>query len=92
MGRPAKKKTVADIYPQAFRIIANITWLQRRYNTTESEIVKAFGKTQNTWIDRKQKPWTITVEELTNIAEIWGLTPEQLMVEPRLIVEPCEVL
>lgn len=92
MGRPAKKRAVEDIYPEAFVVIGNITWLQKRFNTPESEIIQAFGKNQNTWIKRKNQPWDLSIEELTNIAGIWGLKPEQLMVQPKLIVEPCEII
>lgn len=87
-----KKQKIEDIFPGAFRVIANITWLRKRYNTSEEEIIAAIGKSQGTWINRKREPWTFTMEELTNIAALWGLTPEQLMVEPRLIVEPAEIL
>ena len=92
MGRPHKKTEIKDLCPQAFRVIGNITWLQRRYNTSDEEIVRALGKSKNTWLNRKSAPWDFTVEELTNIAAIWNLKPEQLMVEPRLIVEPAEIL
>lgn len=90
--KSAAKITARDIYPEAYRVLANITWLAQRYDTPEEDIVSALGKTQNTWITRKKEPWNLTIKELKNIADLWGLTPQQLMVEPRLVVEYEEII
>lgn len=90
--KSAAKLTARDIYPEAYRVLANIIWLSQRYDTPEDDIVSALGKTKNTWITRKKEPWNFTVKELKNIADLWGLTPQQLMVEPRLVVEHEEII
>ncbi len=79
-----RERTVKDIYPEAFRVLGNIEWLSKRHGTTEDELARAMGCSRQTLRQRQAKPWDFRVDELTNIGRLWGLTPQQLMVEPIL--------
>ena len=44
MGRPAKKRAVEDIYPEAFVVIGNITWLQKRLTRRNQKLSRRLEK------------------------------------------------
>lgn len=77
------KKTVKDIYPSAFTVLQNIRALSAFYGTTDAELIRAMGGSASTLARRRRCPWQFTTAELTDIARLWGLTPEQLMVQPK---------
>lgn len=96
MGRTISKKPAAkkiqDLYPEAFTLAFNIEQFARRYGTTPEELAEAILSSEDTFERRMKQPWKFTVHEITSIARLWGMTPAQLMTEPKYIVEPVEVL
>lgn len=85
---PKKRPTVRELYPQAFTVLDNIRGLCATYHTSDEEIVKAMRGSRSTLARRKRMPWQFTIDELTDIAALWSMTPEQLMVKPRYEVPP----
>ena len=48
------------------------------------ELAQAAGMTVRTLINRKSAPWTFTIGELRDIANVWELTVNDLMSELRI--------
>ena len=88
----SKSKTIQDLHPEAFLLAFNIEQFARRYGTTDEELSAAMGgKSVDTLNRRRKKPWEYQYSEIAGIAKLWGLTPGQLTVEPRYIVEAAEI-
>lgn len=85
-----KIKKVQDLYPEAFTLAYNIDQFCRRYGTTKEELAAATMTSPDTFTRRMKQPWEFTMCEITQIARIWKMSPAQLMVEPRYIVDPVE--
>lgn len=86
-----KARTVQEQYPEAFLLAFNIEAFSRRYGTTRDELAQVTMTSEDTFARRMKKPWEFTLCEITSIARLWGMTPAQLMVEPRYVVEPMEI-
>ena len=80
------RKTIEEIHPAAFRALANIRLLKAAYGTTDETIARAAGMTVRTLVNRKNAPWTFTIGELRDIANVWELTVNDLMSELRICV------
>ncbi len=95
MGRTMSKtssiKKIQDLYPEAFTLAFNIDVFSRRYGTTRDELAKAVMLSEDTFARRMKQPWEFTMSEITGIARMWHMTPAQLMIEPRYIVDPVEI-
>ena len=86
----SKPKKVQDFYPEAFTLAHNIDQFCRKYGTTKEERAKATMTSTDTFERRMKQPWKFTMCEITQIARVWRMSPAQLMVEPRYIVDPVE--
>lgn len=78
------RKTIEEIHPAAFRALANIRMLKAVYGTSDDTLAAAAGISKRTLINRKNAPWTFTVGELRDIANIWELTVNDLVSELRI--------
>jgi hypothetical protein len=56
------------------------------YGTTDAQLAEAAGMTVRTLINRKNAPWTFTIGELRDIANVWELSVNDLMSELRICV------
>lgn len=83
-----EKKTLRELYPAAYIIADNIRALSARYGTTDADIARVMRGSLATVSRRKHEPWRFTVDELTDIAKLWSMTPEQLMIKPKYEVVP----
>lgn len=80
------RKTIEEIHPAAFLALRNIRMLKGIYGTTDAQLAQAAGMTVRTLINRKNAPWTFTIGELRDIANVWELTVNDLMSELRICV------
>ena len=80
------RKTIEEIHPAAFLALKNIRMLKGIYGTTDAQLAEAAGMTVRTLINRKNAPWTFTIGELRDIANVWELTVNDLMSELRICV------
>lgn len=80
------RKTIEEIHPAAFLALKNIRMLKGIYGTTDAQLAQAAGMTVRTLINRKNAPWTFTIGELRDIANVWELTVNDLMSELRICV------
>jgi hypothetical protein len=78
------RKTIEEIHPAAFLALKNIRMLKGIYGTTDAQLAQAAGMTVRTLINRKNAPWTFTIGELRDIANVWELTVNDLMSELRI--------
>ena len=78
------RKTIEEIHPAAFLALKNIRMLKGIYGTTDAQLAQAAGMTVRTLINRKSAPWTFTIGELRDIANVWELTVNDLMSELRI--------
>jgi hypothetical protein len=78
------RKTIEEIHPAAFLALKNIRILKGIYGTTDAQLAHAAGMTVRTLINRKNAPWTFTIGELRDIANVWELTVNDLMSELRI--------
>jgi hypothetical protein len=78
------RKTIEEIHPAAFLALKNIRILKGIYGTTDAQLAQAAGMTVRTLINRKNAPWTFTIGELRDIANVWELTVNDLMSELRI--------
>ena len=85
-----KIKKVQDLYPEAFTLAYNIDQFCRRYGTTKEELAAATMTSPDTFTRRMKQPWEFTLCEFSQIARIGKMSPAQLMVEPRYIVDPVD--
>lgn len=92
MNNQKKKKTVEEQYPQAYTVLGNIRLFQARQKVSDDDLISTLHVSRATYNRRLRNPWEISLKELTDIANEFGVSPEQLMVEPKfsqpeLIVE-----
>lgn len=80
------RKTIEEIHPAAFLALRNIRMLKGIYGTTDAQLAQAAGMTVRTLINRKNAPWTFTIGELRDIANVWELSVNDLMSELRICV------
>jgi transcriptional regulator with XRE-family HTH domain len=80
------RKTIEEIHPAAFLALKNIRMLKGIYGTTDAQLAEAAGMTVRTLINRKNAPWTFTIGELRDIANVWELSVNDLMSELRICV------
>lgn len=80
------RKTIEEIHPAAFLALKNIRILKGIYGTTDAQLAQAAGMTVRTLINRKNAPWTFTIGELRDIANVWELSVNDLMSELRICV------
>ena len=80
------RKTIEEIHPAAFLALKNIRMLKGIYGTTDVQLAQAAGMTVRTLINRKNAPWTFTIGELRDIANVWELSVNDLMSELRICV------
>jgi hypothetical protein len=80
------RKTIEEIHPAAFLALKNIRMLKGIYGTTDAQLAQAAGITVRTLINRKNAPWTFTIGELRDIANVWELSVNDLMSELRICV------
>lgn len=80
------RKTIEEIHPAAFLALKNIQMLKAAYGTTDAQLAQAAGMTVRTLINRKNAPWTFTIGELRDIANVWELSVNDLMSELRICV------
>ena len=80
------RKTIEEIHPAAFLALKNIRMLKGIYGTTDAQLAQAAGMTVRTLINRKSAPWTFTIGELRDIANVWELSVNDLMSELRICV------
>ena len=80
------RKTIEEIHPAAFLALKNIRMLKGIYGTTDAQLAQAAGMTVRTLINRKNAPWTFTIGELRDIANVWELTVNDLMSELRICI------
>jgi hypothetical protein len=80
------RKTIEEIHPAAFLALKNIRMLKGIYGTTDAQLAQAAGMTVRTLINRKNAPWTFTIGELRDIANVWELSVNDLMSELRICV------
>lgn len=78
------RKTIEEIHPAAFLALKNIRMLKGIYGTTDAQLAQAAGITVRTLINRKNAPWTFTIGELRDIANVWELSVNDLMSELRI--------
>lgn len=78
------RKTIEEIHPAAFLALKNIRILKGIYGTTDAQLAQAAGMTVRTLINRKNAPWTFTIGELRDIANVWELSVNDLMSELRI--------
>lgn len=78
------RKTIEEIHPAAFLALKNIRMLKGIYGTTDAQLAQAAGMTVRTLINRKNAPWTFTIGELRDIANVWELSVNDLMSELRI--------
>lgn len=75
------RKTIEEIHPAAFLALKNIRILKGIYGTTDAQLAQAAGMTVRTLINRKNAPWTFTIGELRDIANVWELSVNDLVSE-----------
>lgn len=80
------RKTIEEIHPAAFLALKNIRMLKGIYGTTDAQLAQAAGMTVRTLINRKNAPWTFTIGELRDIANVWELSVNDLMSELSICV------
>lgn len=80
-----KKKTIEEIYPEAFQALRNINLLKSVYQTSNQRLADAAGISLRTLGSRKAAPWTFTIGELQNIANVWELNATDLFGELKLV-------
>ena len=80
------RKTIEEIHPAAFLALKNIRMLKGIYGTTDAQLAQAAGMTVRTLINRKNAPWTFTIGELRDIANVWELSVNDLMSELRICI------
>lgn len=80
------RKSIEEIHPAAFLALKNIRMLKGIYGTTDAQLAQAAGMTVRTLINRKNAPWTFTIGELRDIANVWELSVNDLMSELRICV------
>lgn len=80
------RKTIEEIHPAAFKALSNIRMLKAMYGTTDETIARAAGMTVRTLINRKNAPWTFTIGELRDIANVWELSVNDLVSELRICI------
>lgn len=80
------RKTIEEIHPAAFLALRNIQKLKGIYGTTDDRLAEAAGISKRTLINRKNAPWTFTIGELRDIANVWELSVNDLMSELRICV------
>ena len=78
------RKTIEEIHPAAFLALKNIRMLKGIYGPTDAQLAQAAGMPVRTLINRKSAPWTFTIGELRDIANVWELTVNDLMSELRI--------
>lgn len=78
------RKTIEEIHPAAFLALKNIRMLKGIYGTTDAQLAQAAGMTVRTLTNRKNAPWTFTIGELRDIANVWELSVNDLMSELRI--------
>ncbi len=81
------RKTIEEIHPAAFKALANIRFLKGVYGTTDEVLAKAAGITVRTLINRKNAPWTFTIGELRDIANVWEMSVNDLVSDLKIVVE-----
>ena len=73
------RKTIEEIHPAAFLALRNIMMLKAAYKTTDDRLATAAGISKRTLISRKNAPWTFTLGELRDIANVWELSVKDLV-------------
>lgn len=73
-----KKRTVEDLYPEAFLAIRNIDALCGFYKITDDEICEALGKSRDTLSRRRKEPWKLNEGEKKVIANLLHTTVQAL--------------
>ena len=73
-----KKRTVEDLYPEAFLALKNIDALCRFYKITDGEICEALGKSKDTLCQRRKEPWKLNEGEKKRIANLLHTTVQAL--------------
>lgn len=63
-----RKRTAADMFPEAFRVRDNILLLCRMYGVSDAELAEALGTSRETLRRRKMQPWKYTEYEKKVIA------------------------
>lgn len=77
----SKKETNIGSVPHTLQ--TNITWLAAKNSNKNADIANAVGLSTMTWRNRISDPDSITVGELCTLAEMWGVTPAQLLTVPK---------
>ncbi len=64
-----KRKSVEDMFPEAFTVRNNIEMLSKMQGVTEMELAEAVGTSRETLRRRRKQPWKYTEYEKKIIAD-----------------------
>ena len=81
--RTKAKKTMEDIYPEAYQVARNIETMMRDNHESKDDIAALLGCSRTTlWRRLNKTPYDITLMEIGILCEYWGIKMEALIHPP----------